>query len=1257
MIRFCVDHPVATWMLFAGLMLMGIYALPRLEIEAMPETELPSLTVSTTWNGASPAAVQRSITIPIEEAARKVHGVEEISSQSRPGMSNVTVSFRRDVDMEFAQLDLGEQLGSVRRALPATAGQPRVVPFVPEEFRTDDFLTISLISPLSANDLRDKAETWLSSRLLAVEGVADVELQGGALPLMRVMLDYRMMEQYGLHSDQIYNRISALDDILPAGTVRNSGRELAVSVQDSVTLNTIRNTIIANIGGQTLTLDRIATLERSYDDPTYFVRINGDNVIQATVAKRSGTNAVAVSRRVREALPGIRDDLPFPLEFEIDSDQGQELEDKLRELIYRSLAILALLFVMLAAALKRIRLTAIVVSSILLAIVICLSLFYFFDISVNFITISGLTVCFGMLLDNSILVLDAIHRRFTQRKHSDARRALVQGTREVAFPIIATTLTTVVAFLSFIFLSGRLALYYVPLAISVGIAMLASIFVAFAWIPVALRGTADREMARPADEARTEASGEPEGFALLWRWSIGAAIVVGLAFAAMGFIQSWNEAKDLTPWFIGGLGLMLGVGVFASFVESITAFHLRWWGWPVLLVVISLGGGWHLYKNEVDEGGFWRQQDREKLVCYIERPVGTDVILGSATIRQFEEELLPIPEGITLKTTSWSNRAYLEVDFEDHMLQTQYPELYRNQMIMLAEELGGMFIWINGFGDPYMKGGRGGGRSNSLIKITGYNSMDLNEICDGVVDRLSRNRRVRNTRLTGGDRFDRADNDETIVEIDRDALARYHVSVQEIVNYLRRMLGIEFPWHMIVEGRDQRVQLTFADADAIQYDQIANTTMTTMAGDQVRLADLVRLVQKPVISTISRENQRYSMQVNWEYIGTDKMRQRFIKEILGGLDLPYGYTAEDVSGQQISQEEAEEMDQMLWITAAFIFMTLAALFESLTLPLLVLLSLPMALSGVMAIFWKTDTAFDSSARIGLVLLFGIVVNNAILLVNRFRLQLREKLEEYPDLRARLPQHDRLGGADMHLLPMSTRMALLKDAICQGTRIQLRSILLTSGTTIAGMLPLLIKLSDDEGKDIWENLALSSIGGLASSTVLIVSGIPVLYFLFVRLGWVFGERTAQIRRVYLHAAVMSSLVTATIFAGHKITSLWPGLTVFTPESRTFLGIDGAVISAAVVMLIWTAIVRLAWPNWRWQTWREAVVSLAISVPVTLILVGLVRRMSEAQPPLFDTMAQLVLRQLTVGAILTSLAGLLLLAMVNWRSAAKTSRIQT
>ena len=1180
MIRFCVDHPVATWMLFTALVITGIYALPRLEIEAMPETELPSLSIDTAWNGASPAAIQRSITIPIEEAARQVHGVEEITARSRPGRSTVTVSFRRDVDMEFAQLDLAEQLGSVRRNLPATANPPQIVPYVPEEFRTGDFLTISLISPLSANELRDRAESWLVSRMLAIPGVADVELQGGARPLLRVLLDFQMMERYQITSDRIFNQLQALDDILPAGSVRRLGQDIAISVQDSVTVDRLRKTIVANVGGQTLTLDRLATLEPSYEDPYYFVRINGDNVIQASVAKRSGTNAVSVSRRIRATLPEIREAMPFPVEFDIDTDQGKELEDKLIELVIRSGIILLILFVLLALALQRIRLTGIVIGSILLAIVICLSLFYFFGISVNFITISGLTVCFGMLLDNSILVLDAIHRRFVTRKHDDPRRALISGTSEVAFPITATTLTTVVAFLSFIFLSGRLALYYVPLAVSVGIAMLASIFVAFGWIPVALRGTAEREMAIPAETARAEA--EPEGWALLWRWSLAAVLVSLAAIPAMAVIngwegrwcnplsalgRGWSEAMDLWRWLGGASVLLILVGIFASWVRKFTSLHLRFWWFPIAVLVAACWGGLHLYQNEISHGGFFRMRDPEVLICYIERPVGTDVILASETMRQFEAELTPIPDGITMKTTSFDNRAFMEVRFEEDMLRTEYPEMFRNRMIVLAEELGGMFIFINGFGDPYMKGGRGGGMSNSLIRITGYNSKELTRISEETMDRLSRNRRVRNVRLTGGDRFDRSNTDETLIVIDREAIASYHISVMEVVGYLRRLLGIEFPWHMLVDGEDQRLQLSFANADDIQYDQIAAHVMTTQAGNQVRLSDLVELVQQPVISSINRKDQRYSMQINWEYVGTDKMRQRYIQDILAGIELPYGYTAEDVSGEQLTEEEEEEMNQMLLLTAVFIFMALAALFESLTLPLLVLLSLPMAMCGVMALFWLTDSTFDSSAKIGLVLLFGIVVNNAILLINRYRLQLREKLEDLHAWRDQLPGHARIGGVDIWRLPPDLRRTLLHDAICDGTRIQLRSILLTSGTTIAGMLPLLIQLSDEIGKDIWENLALSSVGGLASSTVLIISAIPALYWAFTRLGWALAETWQRFRPILIGALCIAAINLGAVYGGLKLNALVNRHYLFFRQGDTPLPADFAVLITLLVGWLW------------------------------------------------------------------------------------------
>ena len=1112
MIKFAVDHPVATWMLFAALIVTGIYALPRLNIEAMPETDLPELSIVTSWNGASPSAIQRSITLPIEEAVAGCHGVEDLDSQSRHGQSSVTVKYKRGTDMEFARLELSERLGSVRRTLPSQAGQPFIRPYVPEELSAEDFFAVSLISPLSMNALRDRAETWLLPRFLAIPGVADAELRGGARPLVKVLLDLELIERYGLTADGIANRINSLDDIIPAGAVRRSGRELTVSVQDSVSLRMLEETVLSNLGGQPITLGHVAVIQEDFEDISYFSRINGQNVITLNITKRSGQNSIVVSRRLREELPRIQAEAPFAVTFEVDQDEGEELEDKLEELVIRSLVILGLLFIMLAIALKQVRLTGIVIFSILLAIVICLSLFYFFGVSVNFITISGLTVCFGMLLDNSILVLDAIHRRLSGNHGGDSRRALIRGTREVAFPIMATTLTTVVAFLSFIFMTDRLSLFYVPLAVSVGIAMLASIFVAFAWIPVALKGPAEKEM-------RTTRAADDEfglqGFAMVWRWGLGVVLLAIIAFIGAWVWKGRFTAQEILPW-IGVLGgLLLAVGIFVSYVQQLTRGHLRFWYLPVLITVGLFVGTFFVFKDKVRTGGFWRPQSREQIVVYCERPVGTDVKLSSETIKLFETEVLPLPEGAHMRSGAYQNRAWINLEFDDELLQTAYPEMFRNKFIVLAEELGGMFIWINGFGDPYMKGGRGGGMSNSTIRITGYNSKELKAITDGALERLERNRRVRNPRLTSGDRFSRNATDETVIILDRDALASHRLSMMEVMGHIRRLLGVENPWHMVVEGEDQRLMLTFDDSESIEYDQVLGRTMTTARGQKVQLGRLISIESRPEISSINRHDQRYSQMINWEYIGTDRMRRQYIEDVMAGIQLPYGYTAEDMSGQQITEEEEEELKQTLWLTLAFIFMALAAMFESFFLPLLVLLSIPMALSGVGGIFWATGSEFDSSAKIGLILMFGIVVNNAILLINRFRLQVREIVEEgdFPvgDQDGQIPVKRRLGGFDLWRLPVAIRQKVLSRAIIDGTRIQMRSILLTSGTTIAGLLPLLYKKDATAGKDIWENLALSSIGGLGSSTVLILSAIPALYWMFTRWGWGLARFGRWLRR--------------------------------------------------------------------------------------------------------------------------------------------------
>jgi len=266
------------------------------------------------------------------------------------------------------------------------------------------------------------------------------------------------------------------------------------------------------------------------------------------------------------------------------------------------------------------------------------------------------------------------------------------------------------------------------------------------------------------------------------------------------------------------------------------------------------------------------------------------------------------------------------------------------------------------------------------------------------------------------------------------------------------------------------------------------------------------------------------MYVNWEYVGTDKMRRAYLQSILGSMDLPYGYSAEEATREFFTAEEESELKLTLILALIFVFMVLAALFESIALPLLVLSSIPMALVGVVTIFWLSKSSFDSSAQIGLVMLFGIVVNNAILLVSRFRhecaLTLKARLGGDPEGEAGILYGLRrdLGGWDLYVLDKKERADLLRRAVCRGTMVRVRSVLLTSGTTIVGLIPLLVSIQNQpwrvfgfdlpfrvnwmetENQDIWVNLALSSIGGLISSTILLLIALPALYYAFVRASW-------------------------------------------------------------------------------------------------------------------------------------------------------------
>ena len=380
------------------------------------------------------------------------------------------------------------------------------------------------------------------------------------------------------------------------------------------------------------------------------------------------------------------------------------------------------------------------------------------------------------------------------------------------------------------------------------------------------------------------------------------------------------------------------------------------------------------------------------------------------------------------------------------------------------------------------------------------------EIAEATLARAEKSRRIRNARITTGGQYERIRQEEMVLAIHRERLAAYGFTVIDLVSRIRRLLGVDTPWTMLIDGEHERVQLAYDDSENISYADIAEMVIRNPGGERVRLGDLIEIENREVSRSIVRDNQKYTAYVNWEYLGTDQMRTRYIKDIIAGIELPYGYEAEEARREFLSDEEDRELKTALWLALAFIFMVMAALFESISLPILVLTSVPMALVGVVVAFWLTHWTFDSSAYIGLILLFGIVVNNAILLVSRFRtesaLVLKAKLGGDPSTeRALFPGlRKQLGGSDLFPLDAKERSDLLRRIVARATRIRLRSILLTSGTTIVGLAPLLIHISSVDDRDIWENLALASIGGLIASTILLIMVMPPLYYYCVRTGW-------------------------------------------------------------------------------------------------------------------------------------------------------------
>jgi len=619
-------------------------------------------------------------------------------------------------------------------------------------------------------------------------------------------------------------------------------------------------------------------------------------------------------------------------------------------------------------------------------------------------------------------VLENVERH--RRGGKEPSQAASDGARQVMLPVLAATLTTAVVLIPFVFLQGELRVYYLPLAFAVGFSILASLFVAFTFVPALAARFAGRGPAVVAD-----ASGVARGGA--------------------------SAAPVHEPFYIRGYRALLSGALRHPFVV-------------LMACVGSLWGSAHLFDQYVSQGGYWGGFGGDDTVIriYIEFPRGAGMDRTDELTRSFEERLSGMPEVRRYESIILANYARIDVYFPEDLELTNVPVAIKDQMVAYSYGFSGVDVRVYGYGPSFY----GGGSSppNYRLKVLGFNYLAVQDIAEELARRLERFSRIRDVDPNASRGFFQQDKEfEYFVQPRREALAGYDISVQELLSYVASNIrGAPQTSRIRVGGEEVQYAVKVGGYRDFDFYDLSDLRVPIAANEELRLERVAAVGRREVLANIRREDQQYERTVAWEFRGPRKLGDLVRDAVVDAMELPAGYKIDRDDRGRWTAEETLQMWVVLGFSILLIYMVTAGLFESLMAPLVVLVTLPLAFIGVALIFFYTDATYTRTAFIGTIMMGGIVVNNAILVVYHIG-ELREMLPTY-------------------------------EAILQGTLERVRPILMTTLTTVFGLLPLVL-FAPSQDQNIWNALALATIGGLISSTLFVLVAIPVAYRYLVARG--------------------------------------------------------------------------------------------------------------------------------------------------------------
>lgn len=1012
-----VKRPIFTTMVTLIMIILGTVSLSRLQIDMLPNIELPTLTIRTNYEGASPEVMERMVTQIIEEIVATVPGVEEINSTSSEGRSTVRVRFAWGTDIDTAAIDVQGKLEDEINELPDDIVRPRLRKF---DIASFPVVMLGISSDLDPVELTELIEVQIRYRFARIPGVAQVDVWGGFNREVRIELDPDRIKAVGLALDRVLEAIRDANLDLPTGKIERGRYEVVLRAPAEFTnLDQIRNTVIVKRDGGAITLGQIARIEDTYEKLTRIVRVNDGRGVRVAIRKQANANTVEVSNRILAEIKAANQAYP-QIKIVPVINQGNYIERSIanvaRSVLYGGgLAIVVLLFF-----LRNVHSTLVISLSIPISIVTTFALIFFGGFTLNLMTLGGLALGVGMMVDSSIVVLENIFRRRTENAEAP-EHAAVEGAREVATAIIASTITTLVIFLPLIFIRGVSGILFKELAYVIIFALICSLTLALSLVPMLAS-----KLLTPKDKADKPARSHANG------WAAAAIHVFS------GLEKAYLELLDRV------LRHRLATAFSATALLAAS------------LMLLPLIGS-----------EFMPPSDESEVRITGKMEIGTRLDLVDQQTRLMEQIVQPaVPETVasvvSVGASGWRAGAAegnINLSLQPVTQRRRASEeIARDLRRKLESRVPGMQIRVRAPQGQFLLERILGSDEGLTVEIRGFELATLDALAERAAKLIAQVPGITDveTSLEAGI-------PQQEIQVNRDKVADLGLSVRDVTELLQTAVAGSKAGEYRTGGNSYRILVQLKDAERRSIEEVLGLTLTIASGEKVALRNLVATQSGSGPVLIDRKDQQRQVAIRANLSGRDQGSVAAdVQAVIDRIPRPVGYDL-TVAGTFKEQQKAfHELMVSLLLALVLVYMVLACQYESFRDPLIVMFSVPLAAVGVLLTLFVTGTTLNVQSFIGCIMLGGIVVNNAILLVDQAGRLIRK-------------------GKSTH------------DALIEAGRRRLRPILMTTLTTILGLMPLALGIG--EGTDAQAPLARAVIGGLTGSTLITLVLIPTVYSLF------------------------------------------------------------------------------------------------------------------------------------------------------------------